>query len=54
MALTGRRSGMFARPDIAELALAYLRECLSVARAEGAHLDDGVDVAHRRVLLKMQ
>lgn len=42
MALTGRRSGMFARPDIAELALAYLRECLSVARAEGAHLDDGV------------
>ncbi|WP_231587722.1 oxidoreductase [Microbacterium oxydans] len=42
MALTGRRSGMFRRPDIAELSLAYLRECLAVARAEGAVLDDAV------------
>ncbi|GGM65087.1 oxidoreductase [Microbacterium saperdae] len=42
MALTGRRAGMFAREDVAELALRYLRECLRVARAEGARLDDGV------------
>lgn len=42
MALTGRRAGMFARSDIAELTLAYLRECVAVARAEGAELDDTV------------
>ena len=42
MVLSGRRSGMFARADIAELSLAYLQECLEVARAEGAVLDDGV------------
>lgn len=42
MALTHRRSGMFARPDIAQLTLAYLRECLAVARAEGAQLGDEV------------
>lgn len=42
MALTGRRAGMFARADIAELGLVYLRECLAVARAEGADLDDDV------------
>lgn len=42
MALTGRRAGMFARDDVAELTLGYLRECLSVARAEGARLDDAV------------
>lgn len=35
MALTGRRSGMFAREDIADLARSYLREGLAVARAEG-------------------
>ncbi|CAB3731439.1 oxidoreductase [Achromobacter piechaudii] len=40
MALTHRRAGMFARPDIAELSLAYLQECLAVARAEGARLGD--------------
>jgi ketopantoate reductase len=40
--LTGRRAGMFARADICELALAYLREGLEVARAEGAVLDDEV------------
>lgn len=42
MVLTGRRSGMFSRRDITELTLAYLRECLSVARAEGATLADDV------------
>jgi 2-dehydropantoate 2-reductase len=42
MALTHRRAGMFVRPDIAELSLAYLRECLAVARAEGANLGDEV------------
>jgi 2-dehydropantoate 2-reductase len=40
MVLTGRRAGMFAREDIAELSLAYLREGLEVARAEGAVLGD--------------
>jgi len=42
MVLTSRRSGMFGRPDIAGLALAYLRECLLVARAEGIELSDEV------------
>jgi 2-dehydropantoate 2-reductase len=42
MVLTGRRAGMYSRPDLAELALAYLRECLGVARAEGAVLGDEV------------
>ncbi|MGN6425734.1 MAG: oxidoreductase [Leifsonia sp.] len=42
MVLTGRRAGMFRRDDIAGLALDYLRECLAVARAEGAALDDDV------------
>ena len=42
MVLTGRRSGMFRRPDIAELTLRYLREGLEVARADGARLDDEV------------
>ncbi|RFA10748.1 2-dehydropantoate 2-reductase [Subtercola boreus] len=42
MALTGRRAGMFGRDDIAELSLDYLRECLAVARAEGAVLGDEV------------
>jgi 2-dehydropantoate 2-reductase len=42
MVLTGRRSGMYARDDVAGLAVAYLRECLSVARADGAVLDDAV------------
>jgi len=42
MALTYRRSGMFSRSDIAGLTLAYARECLAVARAEGAELGDGV------------
>lgn len=42
MVLANRRAGMFARPDITALALAYLRECLTVARAEGATLSDDV------------
>lgn len=42
MVLSRRRAGMFARPDVTELALAYLRECLTVARAEGAVLGDEV------------
>ncbi|MDQ1204863.1 oxidoreductase [Microbacterium sp. SORGH_AS_0862] len=42
MALAGRRSGMFARPDVARLALAYLRECARVARAEGALVEDRI------------
>ena len=36
MVLCGRRAGMFARPDVAELARAYAEECFAVARAEGA------------------
>lgn len=42
MVLANRRAGMFSREDIAGLARAYLQECLAVARAEGAVLDDGV------------
>jgi len=42
MVLTGRKSGMFRRDDVARLASAYLAECLAVARAEGANLDDAV------------
>lgn len=42
MVLSNRRAGMFSRSDITELALAYLHECLTVARAEGAALSDSV------------
>lgn len=42
MVLTGRRSGMFRRDDIAALSRRYLTECLAVARAEGAKLGDDV------------
>jgi 2-dehydropantoate 2-reductase len=42
MVLTGRRSGMFRRDDLAELAQRYAAECVEVARAEGAQLDDDV------------
>ncbi len=51
MALTHRRAGMFARPDIAKLSLAYLQECLSVARAEGVKLGDEVP---QEILAKFQ
>lgn len=40
--LTGRRAGMFSRDDVTRLSLAYLRECLEVARAEGATLGEQV------------
>jgi 2-dehydropantoate 2-reductase len=42
MALTGRRVGVFARADLAELARAYAEESLAVARADGAHLPDSL------------
>lgn len=42
MVLAGRRAGMYGRADVAGLALAYLQECLQVARAEGATLGDEV------------
>jgi 2-dehydropantoate 2-reductase len=42
MVLAGRRAGMFSRTDITALSLAYLQECLEVARAEGATLGDEV------------
>jgi 2-dehydropantoate 2-reductase len=40
MVLTGRKSGMFRRADVASLARAYIAEGLAVARAEGANLGD--------------
>jgi 2-dehydropantoate 2-reductase len=44
MALTGRRSGMFRREDVAALSRRYVAECLAVAQAEGARMaDDAVD-----------
>jgi 2-dehydropantoate 2-reductase len=42
MVLTGRKAGMFHRADVATLGRAYLAECLAVARAEGADLQDKV------------
>lgn len=42
MVLTGRRSGMFRRDDLAALARRYAGECLEVARAHGAQLGDEV------------
>jgi 2-dehydropantoate 2-reductase len=42
MVLTGRRSGMFRRDDLAALGRHYLAECLAVARADGARLGDEV------------
>ena len=42
MVLTGRRSGMFRRDDLAELAKRYAAECLAVARAEARNLGDDV------------
>lgn len=51
LALSGRRTGMFTREDVAELSLSYLRECLEVARAEGATLSDNVP---REILTSFQ
>lgn len=42
MVLTGRRSGMFHRDDVAALSRRYVAECAAVARAEGAKLGDDV------------
>lgn len=42
MVPTGRKMGMFQRPDVVRLARAYLAECLEVAAAEGANLGDEV------------
>jgi 2-dehydropantoate 2-reductase len=42
MALSGRRSGMFRRDDVAALSRRYVAECLAVAQAEGARLGDAV------------
>ena len=54
MALTGRRSGMFRRDDVAELSRRYVAECLAVARAEGARLPDGVvDELSRHVSVRL-
>jgi 2-dehydropantoate 2-reductase len=48
MAITGRKAGVFAREDIAELTRRYVGECLAVARAEGARLPD--DIAEQIVV----
>ncbi|WP_260855865.1 oxidoreductase [Curtobacterium sp. 9128] len=42
MALTGRRAGVFTRQDLGQLARDYAAECVLVARAAGARLDDDV------------
>lgn len=42
MVLAHRRAGMFRREDVAALARRYLTECLAVARADGARLEDDV------------
>lgn len=42
MALTGRTAGMFTRSDVVGVARSYAAECLAVARADGAVLDDDV------------
>lgn len=42
MVLANRRAGIFRRDDISALTLAYLHECLTVARAQGALLGDDV------------
>jgi 2-dehydropantoate 2-reductase len=40
MAITARRAAIFQREDIVDLARRLARECLTVARAEGASIDD--------------
>jgi 2-dehydropantoate 2-reductase len=42
MVLSGRRAGMFRRPDVRALTRALAAETLAVARAEGADLPDSV------------
>jgi 2-dehydropantoate 2-reductase len=43
MVLTGRRSGMFRRPDMRGLAIALAGECRAVAAAEGVLLKESLD-----------
>jgi 2-dehydropantoate 2-reductase len=52
MVLTGRRSGMFRRDDVAVVSRRYVAECAAVARAEGADLaadiaDELLDLCRR-------
>lgn len=49
--LTGRPLGVIRQPELTELARGLIRECLAVARAEGAALDDddGEEVLRRLV-----
>jgi 2-dehydropantoate 2-reductase len=49
MVLTGRRSGMFRRPDVRGLAIALAEECRAVAAAEGVRLEEslGEEMAER-------
>ncbi len=49
MVLAGRRAAIFRRDDLFELARRYAAECLRVARAEGAVLDDRLpdDIAEK-------
>lgn len=42
MVLTGRRSGMFRRDDVAAVSRRYVAECAAVARAEGARLGEKI------------
>lgn len=42
MALAGRRVGMYARPDVRDLALALAAECAAVGRADHARLPDSL------------
>lgn len=42
MALTGRRTAMYGRADVQQLARDLAAECLAVARAEGARLEESV------------
>jgi 2-dehydropantoate 2-reductase len=42
MVLSGRRAGMFRRPDVLAVARALAAECLAVGRAEGADVPDAV------------
>jgi 2-dehydropantoate 2-reductase len=41
-ALTDRPLGVMRRPDVAQVARDLIRECLTVGRAEGAELDEGL------------
>ncbi|ODR12159.1 2-dehydropantoate 2-reductase [Mycobacterium shimoidei] len=50
MVLTGRRSGMFRRDDVAELSRRYVAECLAVAHAEGANFGDDVDGVAKEIV----